>query len=263
MAGLPKRSTLSVSVVLFLVLISWVSVCQETQTPSTGLDPVVFQMIIDAVDLNLVATDEEKALLVDLFAVPVEDGSLDVALVAEMLAAVDWEALDEGIGDVIWLIEGTLAAYAEGLVDDPVAALLEGEETDLTPPGIVNAVTKAGGAEYVAQVQELVASGIPPGIVLRVTKAALRNEDLDVAEALAALAELFATNPNISPGQAANAVTGSGTNQNQNQNQNEEQEQNENQDESQNEEQEGNQNGSSRGGNGKSNGNNGNGGKKN
>jgi len=264
MAGLPKRSSLSALVVLSLVLTSWVGLCQETQTPSTGLDPVILQVIIDAVDLNPVATDEEKALLVDLFAASIEEESLDVALVAEMLAAVDWETLDEGIGDVIWLIEGTLVAYTKGLIDDPVAALLEGEEGDLTPPGIVNAVTKAGAsAEIVSQVQELVASGIPPGIVLRVTKAALRDEDLDVAETLAALAELFASNPSISPGQAANAVTGNGTNQVQSQNQNEEQEQNENQGESQNEEQEGNRNGSSRGGNGKSNGNNGNGGKKN
>ncbi len=264
MAGLPKRSSLSALVVLFLVLISWACVCQEVQTPSSGLDPVILQVIIDAVDLNPVATDEEKALLVDLFAAPVEDESLDVALVAEMLAAVGWETLDEGIGDVIWLIEGTLAAYAEGLIDDPVAALLDGEETDLTPPGIVTAILNAGAsAEIVLQVQALVSSGIPPGIVLRVTKAGLRNEDLDVADALAALAEMFANDPNISPGQAANAVTGNGSNQEQEQNQNEEQEQNENQDENQNEEQEGNQNGS-KGGNGKSNGNNGDrGGKKN
>ncbi|MGB2983709.1 MAG: hypothetical protein WBC63_07620 [Candidatus Bipolaricaulia bacterium] len=220
MAGLPKRASLLALVLSLLALASWVGVSQDVQTPPTVIEPIfdvqtestTLQEITDAVSVNPSASDEEVALLIDLFLSAVDEGGMDVSLVGEMLDGVGWDGIDEGISDVMGLIEEILNAYLDELIEDPVAGLVDAFNASLTPDGIVNAVTKAGASpETISEVLSLVASGIPPGIVLRVTKAALRDDDLDVSLALADLAGAFEENPDISPGEAANEATGNGS----------------------------------------------------
>ena len=257
MAGLPKRYALLCLVAFLIAAISWLGVSQDVQTPSSTIDPEDLQVIAEAVESNPTASDEEKELLIGMFADAVGGGTLDVALVGEMLDVVGWDTLDEGIADTIELIGGTLADYLDGVIEDPVGDLADTYNASLTPDGIVNAVTQAGASpEVVAQVQSLVASGVPPGIVLRVTKAGLRGEELDPSVLLTDLEALFEEDPNMPPGQAANAVLNKGSYKHQEQEEN----QNVGQDDTVNEEQEANANGS---GNGKQkNSDKGNGGKK-
>jgi len=226
MAGLPKRALLLALVPLLLTMVSWLAVGQGIQTPPTIIDvqtdSTTLDQITDIVGANPAATDEQKALLIDLFAAAVDAGTLEVSLVGQMLDEVGWQTLDEGVGEMISLIDETLAAYLSGGIDDPVAALLDAHNASLTPDGIANAVTKAGASpETLDQVQNLVASGIPPGIVLRVTRAGLRDEGLDVDQLLADLAAVYAENPDTAAGQAANEATNNGSFKHQEQEENE------------------------------------------
>jgi len=135
----------------------------------------------------------------------------------EMLGFLGWASLEtaEDIDLAIGLLTQTIAALRDGTITDPLTALTDAYNAELTPDGIVNAIGKAEALdETISQVQALVASGIPPGIVLRVTKDALRNGE-DPAEALAAFADAYGdpSDPSMSPGQAANQATGRGNQQ--------------------------------------------------
>jgi len=218
MAGLPKRAYLLAFAVALLVIGSVAGTAQETQSPSLVIDPVVqtdsttLEEVTEAVETNSGATEEERQLLIDLFVAAVDDGGMDVDLVGEMLLSVGWETLEEGIAEMIALIDTTLAGYVDGSIEDPVIGLIEAYNESATPEGITNALTKAGASdEVLSSVQSLVAGGLPAGIVLRVTKAGLRGESLDVDQMLSDLEALYAENPDISPGLAANTVTVKGS----------------------------------------------------
>lgn len=230
MAGLPNRAFPLALTMLVLTMVSLLGSAQNVQTPPGVIEPVLdvqtdsttLQQVTDIVGTNPAASDEEKAGLIDLLVTAVDQETLDMFLVEEMLAGVGWETLDEGIKEMISLIGETLAAYLDGAIEDPIAGLLDAYNATLTPDGIVNAITKAGASlETISQVQSLVASGIPPGIVLRVTKAGLRDESFDVTQILTDLGALYAEDPQTSPGQVANEATGNGSFKHQEQEENE------------------------------------------
>jgi len=207
MAGLPKRKLLLLIVPLLLAFSACVS-AQETQMPSSTLQP-----ILDAIQSNPLADETQTELLVEAFSTAIESELLSTEQAVAMLEALGWSALEqEGIGDAIARIDEVIAGVASGEIDDPIAALTATLEETATPEGIINALANAGATEAVlSEVENLVGLGLPPGIVLRVTKDALRegaSEEEIVTVLLPMLADAYAT---LSPGQAANLVTGQGT----------------------------------------------------
>ena len=218
MAGLPKRILLVLCAFVFLASLS--TLAQTDPIEPELPDPViqtpsdVLQPIIDLVESSAVATAEQKQALIDTFSDLIDLEQLTVDQATESLLVVGWEApeLEEDLTLALGLLNDTLAGVASGDITDPVAALIGAYNSELTPDGIVNAITKAGASdETLAQAESLVAAGLPPGIVLRVTKDALRDgltqEEIDAM--LETLAVAYAEGEPA--GQAANAATGQGS----------------------------------------------------
>ncbi len=187
-AGLPKRNNITIFVLVALVLtVTGSAVSQDAQTPSVIIDPIVgpqtpsydLQPIIDLVDLNLVATPEQKQQLLDAIDAALLTDALSVEQAMEMLLLADWPSLvsADRIDRVLAVILNVLGDVAAGvLLDDPVAALADRLGEELTPAGILNTIGRSGATEAVLdQVKDLVVSGFPPGILVRITKAALRS----------------------------------------------------------------------------------------
>ena len=173
------------------------------------------QPVFDVIGANPAATADQIQQLLDQLASVFDAAMLTPDEALEMLAFLEWESLEspEDIELAITLLTETVDALLAGTVADPVAALTDAYNAELTPNGIVNAIVKAGATDkIISQVQALVAAGLPPGIVLRVTKDALREGE-DPALALAELADAYGdpSDPFMSPGQAANQATGRGT----------------------------------------------------
>ena len=217
MAGLPK----SVGIIAFLaaatLAISLVSVSQDFDVPPLEIEPPgdvqtsssPLQPVIDLIEANDEATEEQKAALIAAFeAADAEVVAPELAL--EMLAQVRWDTRTENIDSVIAAILNVLDRLTGEIIDDPLAALAEALNNALAPPGILNALGKAEVEdETLSQAAELVGSGLPPGILIRVVKGALRDE-MPTEEIAVLLAELVAATEEGSWGQAANAVTGQG-----------------------------------------------------
>lgn len=246
MAGLPKAGPASMLLVSLLLIVSIGAVAQDVQTPSVVIVPIPdaqtpsspLEPVIVLIEGQTAATEEQQAALIDAFQSALDASALTVEEALEMLALVEWEGvLEPEAFDLRYTTLLTvLADTASGTVADPVSTLAATLNEALTPPGVLNALGKAGtGDVALARVSELVADGLPLGIIIRVTKDALRD-NLSEEEILKLLDELErATAEDQSWGQAANEVTGQGefkhqdTEQNENQGDNEEPEEEVNQ----------------------------------
>jgi len=256
MAGLPKSVRCALVALLVLAGASLTLVSQEVQTPSLVIDPIddvqtapsPLQPVIDRIESNPDATPEEKASLIAAFEAADAAGVVTPEQALEMLALVFWDTLtaDGNLAAILDLLQATLAGLISGeITGDPLVVLADALDAALTPPGVLNALGKAGAdEETLAAVADLVGDGMPPGILVRVVKSALRDglSPEEIAERLAAL-ETAATEEQ-GWGQAANEVTGQGEFKHQ------EQEENENHGKNEEPEDEENRNGS-QGSNGK------------
>ena len=220
MAGLPKRRQILVVIPLLLLALTACAMAQEIQTPSVVIGPIVqspsttLQPMIDIVEANTDASDDQKQALIDALTSAIGGELITVDEAIGLLNELDWPmaSTDDEIAQAIGLLTDVLAGIAAGEIDDPIAALIELHNAALTPDGVVNAITNAGASdETILQAESLVAAGLPPGIVLRVTKDGL-SEDLSQDEIDAMLDELAAAYADgSSAGQAANAATGQGS----------------------------------------------------
>lgn len=217
MAGLPKSGRWLILAVSFVVLVPCLAATQtveplptmEEQTPSDTLQP-----LIDVIQLNSVATETEKADLLGAFSSAIAAGTVTLDQAVAMLALASWETLADA--DAIAAATSAIAAVLQGLadgtlVDDPLVALAEALAPALTPDGVRNAISRAGGSEeLLAQVDELVSVGVPPGILVRLTKQSF-HDGLDEEAIGLLLDDLAATADGDAWGQVVNAVLGTGT----------------------------------------------------
>ena len=223
MAGLPKSIGYVVLVVSTVAGLSLLGFAQDVQTPSVVIDPVdgsqtassPLQPVYDLIALNPEVTGEQSASLVAAFKAAYDAGVLSPDQALEMLALVGWETLtaDGDLGFMLDALQTALSGLTSGeITGDPLAALAD-IVTAPVPPGVLNALGKAGIPDgNVFEVAALVAGGMPPGILVRVVKDALRNNpDIDVGEISALLASLEAASEEEQGwGQAANQATGQG-----------------------------------------------------
>ncbi|MBN1858411.1 hypothetical protein JW848_04315 [Candidatus Bipolaricaulota bacterium] len=213
-AGLPK---LRFFVVGFLFLmVSFVALGQEIQTPSSVLEEV-----IEIVWSNPVVSSEQAATLSEQILTVV---NAEVATPEEILAMLEdqlgWSQISdpeqlaiaiEALDQVFLGLVGGEIAVGEGAL-----ALTDAWIDLTTPDGVIRAIESAAVRAFGEDIPEgltleasqLIADGVPPGIVLRVTKAALRDGE----DPLEALAALESASEDESWGQAANEVTGQGQN---------------------------------------------------
>jgi len=245
-AELPKRTRQ----ILFLLLLVTCGIVAFGQ--DTPVEPVVptatnpLDGFIERIEILTVLSEDQKTALIDAAATFVDDVSFTADDATALLDRLGLDQLVVG-EDSQPLVDSLLTVFSEvgaegGLnlqeallrLDELIAAQSELETA--TPEGIRNAISNAainysGDLDaLLAQVEGLIFEGVPPGIVLRVVKDGLRFEvEVDLEAWLADLGTAILVD-GISPGLAANAITGKGQskhqeqelNQNANQGQNEE-----------------------------------------
>lgn len=248
-AGLPKfvmRLVLFLACLVTLFVVTGLVFGQEDPTgtptfePSTLEPPTLETPTLEdataAIEGSELLSDEQKAGLIGAVSTAVNEAYLTIE---EAFALLDIAQLDQLTDEdeasfTASALETVLAALNAGEVDFEGAstslaeAIESGSEDGLddslvdltTPAGILNAIGNAAAkvdyddAALLQQVQQLISDGVPPGIVLRVTKDALRS-GLEPSEIEAQLDELGALIAGgVSPGNAANEVTGKGQNRN-------------------------------------------------
>jgi hypothetical protein len=219
MAGLPKsRGCVLIVVVSAMAFVGFAQdalppmVIEPTVTIQTDSSPL--QPVIDLIEASESATVEQKESLVATFQAFLDANVLAaddaVQLAGEMLALVQWESISDQ--QTIDLVIDAIQSVLDGLLvggdpEDALGALAEA----LTPPGILNALEKAGATDdELPLVATLAAGGVPPGILVRVTKDALR-QDQDPTDSLNALSDLVAVGDDSQWGQIANEVTDRGS----------------------------------------------------
>ena len=238
-AELPKRTRQIVILLSLAMLCGLVAFGQDEPILPTGTDPL--DGFIDRIETLTILSEDQKTALIDAAATVVDGVSFTAGDATALLDRLGLEQLGEG-DDPQPLVGSLLTVFSEvgaegGL--DPLEALLRLDELiaaleSATPEGIRNAISKAavnysGDLEaLLAQVEGLILEGVPPGIVLRVVKDGLRSEEeVDLKAWLTDLGTAILID-GVSPGLAANAVTGKGQNKHQEQenNQNANQEKN-------------------------------------
>ncbi len=235
-AGLPKsgiRLPLFLACLAILVLTNGLVLGQEDPPAAPTLEEVV--AIIEG---NELLSEEQKAGLVDTFSTAVNEAYLTIEEASALLdiAQLDQLTDEDEASFTTNALETVLAALNAGEVDFEGAsaslaeAIESGSEDGLddslgelaTPTGILNAIGKAAAkagldddGALLDQVEQLISDGVPPGIVLRVAKAGLRSglESGVIVGLLSDLGTLIAGG--VSPGNAANTVTGPRTEQEQ------------------------------------------------
>jgi hypothetical protein len=223
MAGLPKsRGCVLILIVCALAIVAaaqdappmgFVDPVGETQTSS---DPL--QSVIDLIEGSESATPEQKGSLIAAFCAFFDADLLapdDAAQLAEeMLALVQWESLSDQrtIERVITAMEVVLDGLLAGEnLEEALGVLAEVLNEMLTPPGILNALEKAGAtADELSLAAELAAGGVPPGILVRVAKDALCQDQAPI-DSLDVLSDLVAVGDDVQWGQIANEVTDQGS----------------------------------------------------
>jgi hypothetical protein len=181
---------------------------------------------IERVESLTVLSEDQKTGLIDAAATIVDDVGFTADDATVLLDRLGLDQLGEG-DDPQPLVDSLLTVFSEvgaegGLnlqeallrLDELIAAQSEPELA--TPEGIRNAISKAAVdypgdlAALLLQVEGLISEGVPPGIVLRVIKDGLRSEeDVDLKAWLTDLGTAILVD-GLSPGTAANAVTGKG-----------------------------------------------------
>jgi len=222
-AELPKRKSL-ILVLLLFVLYGFAEFGQDTPLLPTDTDPLLG--FIERVTALTVLSDEQKTALIDSAATIVDDMRFTADDATALLDRLGLDQLGEG-GDPQPLVDALLTVFSEvgsegGL--DPQGALLRLDELiatqsvteSVTPEGIRNAISNAAGNysgdldALLAQIDRLIFEGVPPGIVLRVVKDGLRSEEgVDLDAWLTDLGTAILVD-GVSPGLAANAITGKG-----------------------------------------------------
>lgn len=247
-AGLPKsgiRLRLFLACLAILVLSNGLVLGQEDPPATPTLEEVV--AIIEG---NELLSEEQKTGLIGAFSTAVNEAYLTIEEASALLdiAQLDQLTNEDEANFATAALETVLATLATGEVDfegalTSLATAIETGSLDglddaladqASPPGILNAISKAAKAGLdddgvlLDQVEKLISDGVPPGIVLRVAKAGLRSglESDVIVGLLSDLGTLIAGG--VSPGNAANSVTGQGQNKSKNQelNQNSNQEPN-------------------------------------
>lgn len=245
-AELPKRAR-QILFLLSLVICGVVAFGQDAPVePILLAETNPLDGFIERIETLTVLSEDQKTALIDAAAIIVDDVSFTADNATVLLDRLGLDQLVEG-EDPQPLVDSLLTVFSEvgaegGLnlqeallrLDELIAAQSELELA--TPDGIRNAISNAAvnylgdlGA-LLAQVEGLISEGVPPGIVLRVVKDGLRSgEEIDIVAWLTDLGTAILVD-GVSPGLAANAVTGKGQskhqeqelNQNANQGQNEE-----------------------------------------
>ena len=242
-AELPKR-TRQILFLLSLVMCGIVAFGQDAPVVPAETNPL--DGFVQRIETLTVLSEDQKTALIDAAATIVDDVSFTADDATVLLDRLGLDQLVED-EDPQPLVDSLLTVFSEVGVEDglsPQEALLrldeliapQSELEPATPEGIRNAISNAA-VNYsgdldalLEQVEGLIFEGVPPGIVLRVVKDGLRSEeDVDLEAWLADLGTAILVD-GVSPGLAANAVTGKGQskhqeqelNQNANQGQNEE-----------------------------------------
>ncbi|MCK4392048.1 hypothetical protein KAX17_04015 [Candidatus Bipolaricaulota bacterium] len=226
-AGLPKvgiRTLVLLLCIVMVLLLHGLTFGQDVQTGSnTAAD-----LIEDNTILSPIQKDTLTGLLNDALTGGFLTDDEALTLVNAGLGALTSDNVDA----VVQALEIVLNAVNEGQVDpegaitaltlameseDPVGTLEDLLNEQASPPGILNAISRAAFAVGYTQTDSLVllekvnaviSEELPPGIVLRVVKDALRS-GLDPVKQLTALRGLIVEEEE-SPGQAATKVTGKG-----------------------------------------------------
>ena len=222
-AELPKRKP-HILVLFLLVLYGFAVFGQDAPLLPIETDPLLG--FIGRVTALTVLSDEQKTALIDSAATIVDDVRFTADDATALLDRLGLDQLGEG-GDPQPLVDALLTVFSEvgsegGL--DPQGALLRLEELiaaqsvpeSVTPEGIRNVITNAAGNysgdldALLAQIDRLIFEGVPPGIVLRVVKDGLRSEEgVELDAWLTDLGTAILVD-GVSPGLAANAITGKG-----------------------------------------------------
>lgn len=222
-AELPKRTRLILFLLSF-VMCGIVAFGQDEPILPTATNPL--DGFIERIETLTVLSEDQKTALIDAAAIIVDDVSLTADDATMLLDRLGLDQLVEG-EDPQPLVDSLLTVLSEigaegGLdlreallrLDELIAAQSELETA--TPEGIRNAISNAAvnysgdlGA-LLAQVEGLIFEGVPPGIVLRVVKEGLRSgEEIDIGAWLTDLGTAILVD-GLSPGLAANAITGKG-----------------------------------------------------
>ena len=225
-AELPKR-TRQILLLLSIVICGIVAFGQDAPVePILPTETNPLDGFIERIETLTVLSEDQKTALIDAAATIVDDVSFTADDATMLLDRLGLDQLVEG-EDPQPLVDSLLTVLSEigaegGL--DPEEALLrldeliaaQSELETVTPEGIRNAISNAA-VNYsgdldalLAQVEELIFEGIPPGIVLRVVKDGLRSgEEIDLEAWLTDLGTAILVD-GLSPGLAANAITGKG-----------------------------------------------------
>lgn len=222
-AELPKR-TRQILFLVSLVMCGIVAFGQDA--PVVPAETIPLDGFIERIETLTVLSEDQKIALIDAAATIVDNVSLTADDATVLLDRLGLDQLVEG-EDPQPLVDSLLTVFsevgAEGWLNLQEALLrldeLIASQSDLepaTPEGIRNAISNAA-VNYLgdldallAQVEGLIFEGVPPGIVLRVVKDGLRSgEEIDIGVWLTDLGTAILVD-GLSPGLAANAITGKG-----------------------------------------------------
>lgn len=217
MAGLPKSGRWCAAVVLCVFSLSafaqtfdpWLPLPEvEEQTSSVALQP-----LIDALGENPVATDAELQSLLDAFASAIDGGWVTVDQGLAMLDLASWSTLSDAlsVATATDAMLSVLSGRIDGTVLDPLLALADLLAAVVTPDGVRNAIERAGGSEtLLAQVDALVAAGVPPGILVRLTRQTF-HDGLEESDVVAIFSDLSGIVDATAWGQVANDLLDQGS----------------------------------------------------
>jgi len=225
-AELPKR-TRQILLLLSIVICGIVAFGQDAPVePILPTETNPLDGFIERIETLTVLSEDQKTALIDAAATIVDDVSFTADDATILLDRLGLDQLVEG-EDPQPLVDSLLTVLSEigaegGL--DPEEALLRLNELiaaqyeleAATPEGIRNAISNAA-VNYLgdldallALVEGLIFEGVPPGIVLRVVKdGLLSGEEIDLEAWLTDLGTAILVD-GLSPGLAANAITGKG-----------------------------------------------------
>ncbi|MEW5826247.1 MAG: hypothetical protein AB1778_05390 [Candidatus Bipolaricaulota bacterium] len=216
MAGLPKSGRWCAAVVLCVVSLStfaqtldpWLPLPEvEEQTSSVALQP-----LIDALGENPVATDAQLQSLLDAFASAIDGGWVTVDQGLAMLDLASWSTLLDAlsVSTATDAMVSILSGRIDGTVLDPLLALADLLAAVVTPDGVRNAIERAGGSEtLLAQVDTLVAAGLPPGVLVRLTQQTF-HDGLEESDVVALFSDLSGVVDATAWGQIANDLLDQG-----------------------------------------------------
>lgn len=227
-AGLPKvgiRTLVLLLCIVMVLLLNGLAFGQDVQTGSNTA--------ADLIEDNTILSPIQKDTLTGLLNDALTGGFLTDDEALTLLNAGLGALTSDNVDAIVQALEIVLNAVNEGQVDpegaitaltqameseDPVGTLEDLLNEQASPPGILNAISRAAFAVGYTQtdsqvllekVNAVISEELPPGIVLRVVKDALRSGLVDPVEQLTALRNLI-VEEGESPGQAATKVTGKG-----------------------------------------------------